>query len=122
MTRLILPEQNGVPNLEIKRVQREIEQERATRPLHAETQQEVAAMLDNLRRLTDAGAIQALLAVAMVKPGANLPAKTTVRRELMTVLSAPRDPGLILDLAEVTALFLERVTEECLSPPPNNAG
>lgn len=64
--RLILPTQEGVPNLEIRRMQRVLEQQRPEVKIHPQTAGEVSRNLEMLLRRTEAGEIRALLAVALL--------------------------------------------------------
>lgn len=64
-TDLILPySKEGIPNLEIRRMQRKIEEETPERTIHEQTLEEISKKLDHLQDLTQRSRIRGLFLVA----------------------------------------------------------
>lgn len=124
MTNLILPQMNGVPNLEIRRVQRELETERAQqRGVHPQTANEISKELDKIRELADQGAIRALAIVALLRPTREMPELSeklhlAVDANAKVLFACPAtDRPMAEDLAATTQAFIEHVMRVSFPPP-----
>lgn len=121
MAELILPDNNGMPNLEIRRMQRELEKERAnTRGVHDETAHELSKALDELRVYSDQGKVRALFVVCIMRD----PPKTRVMSELgpecRALFACPRsDRELAVNLCHATDAFKDLVMSSQYPGPPN---
>lgn len=112
---LILPDENGVPNLEIKRHAKLIEQQRAhDRGVNPQTLQEIAVTLDRFRELAQQGEIRSLVLTAIMRQRPGQPSA-------QTVFACPReDRALAEETAQVTVHWLNTVLGDI--PPPPSAG
>lgn len=125
--KLIMPAEDGVPNLQIRRVQKEIEAERsAMRGIHSQTSTELAKALDRLRAMADREELRALSVVALTRPSRELPQAEAMDQVLLALapsckvlFSCPRtDRPLAVDLVRMTEAFLNQVMATQFPPPP----
>lgn len=122
---LILPSKDGVPNLEIRRHQRTIEEQRKLeRGVNPQTGHEIAKTLDELRKLADQGMIRALVVVALTRPSREMPeapnreVQPVVAPNTKVVFSCPRaDREMAVDLARSAQAFLDHVIVNHFPPP-----
>lgn len=82
--RLITPETaEGIPNLEVRRMMRELEQEKQPPTIHQQTAKQVSLHLDRMQKLTQEGKVQGMTLVALLLKGAHPDG------EALTLFSAP---------------------------------
>lgn len=123
-SKLILPETNGVPNLAIKRMEREIAAARAKeRGVHPQTADQLARELDKLRELADQGLIRALVVVAMTRPSSEMPDRPpkipiSLEANVRVLFACPQtDRAMAVDLASTADAFIEQVMRTKFPPP-----
>jgi hypothetical protein len=122
---VIMPETNGVPNMEIRRIQKALLKERAQqRGVHQKTADEISKDLDQLRAMADRGELRALVVVALLRPSAELPEVSgsltvAVAPMVKTLFACPRtDRPMALDLARMTDAYLQFVMAHEFPPDP----
>jgi hypothetical protein len=110
VTKIILPEEGGVPNLEIRRLMKEIEEERKDRTIHPQTVQEMTGALERLLRYANDGNIRGLALVALL----NSEAQQEMGMDSLAIFSAPGDA--VPDLYQTVVAFLAGINR--FEPPP----
>lgn len=116
MSKLILPETEGVPNLEIRRMQRELEANREPPKIHPQTAAAVSTHLDQLQKLTQESKVQGMMLCALLVKGAH------PKGEALTLFGAPNnDQGVSRELLDYSHGWLLAVAEELGPPTPPEA-
>ena len=133
-SKLILPESNGVLNIEIRRMKKALEAERQQqRGVHPRTADQIATELDKLRAMAQEGQFRAMVVVGLLRPSREQPETPS---DSLTVALAPMvktlfacpqtDRPMALDLARMTDAFLQHVMThnfppETTQPPDRSA-
>lgn len=130
MSKLILPEENGVPNFAIRRMQKELEELRKNeKGVHPQTSQEISNALDKIRAMSDQGKLRAVLVVGLLRPSRESleePPKgvaAVVAPTVEVIFACPRnDRAMAVDLAQVSHAFIDTVMMDHFPvPPPDKA-
>lgn len=114
--KLILPvSEEGLPNLEIRRMQKTLEAEREQSKVHPQTADEISRHLDELQSLTQNGKVRGLLLTAILTKNAEHGART--------LFSAPReDVGLCREVLQYSITWIDQIASHLdLPPPPKGA-
>jgi hypothetical protein len=64
--KLILPSSQGVPNLEVRRMMRELEATKEPQKIHPQTAEQISLHLDHLQKMTQESRIQGMLLCALL--------------------------------------------------------
>ncbi len=87
--KLILPETQGVPNLEVRRMMRELEATKEPPKIHPQTAEQISLHLDQLQELTQNSQVQAMLIVALLVKGAS------PKGEALTLFGVPNQSSQV---------------------------
>lgn len=68
--KLILPETEGIPNLEVHRMMKKLETTREPDKVHPETAKQISLHLDALQKLVQEGKVEGMVVCALVTRGA----------------------------------------------------
>ncbi len=114
-SRLILPETQGVPNLEVRRMMRELEATKAPEQIHPQTAQAISLHLDQLQKLTQNSQVVGMMLVALLVKGAH------PKGEALTLFGVPNRSGQIArELIEYSHGWIEQCAEEVLPEFPDD--
>lgn len=114
---LILPETKGVPNLEVRRMMRELEATKQPEKIHPQTAQQISLHLDQLQKLTQSSQVQGLMLVALLVKGAH------PRGEALTLFGVPTHRGNVArELLDYSHGWLLQCAEEIEPDDPPKAG
>lgn len=114
MSKIILPEDRGVPNLEIRRMRKELEATRPEQKIHPQTAAEISKHLDRLQDLTQKGQVRAMTLVALLT-------RDQQPTNVLTLFGAPnQDKGLAAELITYSAQWLAACQMSVIGPdkPP----
>ena len=115
--RLILPETEGVPNLEVRRMMRELEATKEPPKIHPQTAEQISLHLDQLQKLTQNSQVQAMMLVALLVKGAH------PKGEALTLFGVPNHSGKIArELLDYSHGWIVQCAEEILPDDPPEAG
>lgn len=112
--RIILPTSpEGIPNLEIRRMQRKIEAETPERTIHDQTLEEISKKLDQLQSLTQQSRIRGVFMVATLTK--------EEPHDALTLFGAPKpevEQGPAHELLQYTAEWFHACVHEIGPPDP----
>ncbi len=107
--RLILSETEGVPNLEVRRMMRELEATKQPDQIHPQTAEQISLHLDQLQKLTQNSQVQAMMLVALLVKGAH------PKGEALPLCGVPNRSGKIArELIEYSHGWIEQCAVEVL--------
>lgn len=114
--KLILPETEGIPNLEVRRMMRELEATKEPAKINPQTAKEISLHLDQLQKLTQNSQVQGMMLCALLVKGAH------PRGEALTLFGVPNhDKALGRELLDYSHGWLLQCAEEIDKPPPESA-
>jgi len=87
--RLILPVTEGIPNLEVRRMMRELEQTKEPPKIHPQTAEQISLHLDQLQKLTQESKVQGMMLCALLVKG------TFHQGEALTLFGVPNQDRTI---------------------------
>ncbi len=108
--KLILPmTAEGVPNLEVRRMMRELETTKEPQKIHPQTAEQISLHLDQLQKMTQESQVQAMMLVALLVKGAH------PRGEALTLFGVPNQSSKIArELIEYSHGWIEQCASEVL--------
>ena len=107
--KLILPTTEGVPNLEVRRMMRELEAAKQPEKIHPQTAEQISLHLDQLQRMTQASQVQAMMLCALLVKGAS------PRGEALTLFGVPNQSGKVArELIEFSHGWIVQCSREIL--------
>lgn len=116
-SRLILPTIAGVPNLEVRRMMRELESTKQPEQIHPQTAEQISLHLDQLQELTQNSQVVGLMMVALLVKGAH------PRGEALTLFGVPNHSGKVArELIEFSHGWIKQCAEEMEPDDPPEAG
>lgn len=116
-SRLILPETEGIPNLEVRRMMRELEQTKEPPKIHPQTADQISLHLDQLQKMTQESQVQAMMLCALLVKGAS------PRGEALTLFGVPNQSSRIArELIDYTHGWIVQCAQEILPDDPPDAG
>lgn len=116
-SRLILPTTAGVPNLEVRRMMRELESTKQPEQIHPQTAQQISLHLDQLQRMTQNSQVAAMMLVALLVKGAH------PRGEALTLFGVPNHSGKVArELIEFSHGWISQCAAEIEPDDPPKAG
>jgi hypothetical protein len=111
--KLILPETEGIPNLEVRRMMRELETTKQPAKINPQTAQQISLHLDQLQKLTQNSQVQGMVICALLLKGAH------PRGEALTLFGVPnQDKTVARELLDYSHGWLLQCAEEIEKPPP----
>ena len=114
VTKIILPVIDGITNLEIRRLRREIDADRSDRAIHQKTLDEVSIILDDLQRLCAKGHVRGVALCALLT-------KEDPRSALGVFCSPEGDSNLAHEIWSSTAQWLDQVHSQLKPLPPDTS-
>lgn len=112
--KIIMPDEGGVPNFEIRKLTREIEEERANRAANPKTANELAENLEKVQNMALKGQVRAMSMVALLTKEADVP------HSALAVFCAGGDHSL--ELYQHTMNWLMQIGGTIQPPPPKTDG
>ncbi len=114
--KLILPETEGIPNLEVRRMMRELETTKPPPKINPQTAKQISLHLDALQKLTQDSQVQGMVICALLLKGAH------PKGEASTLFGVPNeDKSVARELLDYTHGWLLQCAEEIEKPPPESA-
>ncbi len=116
-SKLILPETEGIPNLEVRRMMRELERTKEPPKINPQTAKQISLHLDALQKLTQNSQVQGMVICALLLKGAH------PRGEALTLFGVPnQDKTVARELLEYSHGWLIQCADEIENEPPPDAG
>lgn len=114
--KLILPETEGIPNLEVRRMMRELETTKQPAKINPQTAEQISLHLDALQKLTQNSQVQGMMICALLVKGSH------PRGEALTLFGVPNeDKKVARELLDYSHGWLLQCAEE-IEKPPDDAG
>jgi len=111
--KLILPETEGIPNLEVRRMMRELERTKEPPKIHPQTARQISLHLDALQKLTQNSQVQGMVICALLLKDAH------PKGEALTLFGVPNhDKSIARELLDYSHGWLLQCAEEIDKPPP----